>query len=658
MARECGGWGRNLWVMGGNPPAPIVTRAASCQGSAKTHLHRSSDTRVGLIGGTFGGGRAARTAGAACVALTALAGSVQALDPIRFEVAGGDAELAEALRAASPLLSAERERVGDAQELFGAARAEYGRLVGVLYGAGHYSGQIRVLIDGREAGQIAPIAAPSDIGQIAVEVDPGPRFTFSRADIGPLAPDTTLPDDLRPGGVARSDLLRDGAAAAVDGWRDMGHAKARTDGQEIIADHVARTLSARISIDPGPAVTFGRFVVTGHENVRLSRIREIARFPEGEDFDPDAMERSAQRLRRTGAFQSVALTEAEALGPGATLDVGTTLVEAPPRRIGFGAEIDTVDGLRLSGFWLHRNLLGGAERLRIEGEIGSIGAQVGGIDYRLSARFSRPATFTPETTLFVEGLAESVDERDYNAERATFDIGVTHIFSETLSGEMALGYRHERVSDSAGRRNLSTIALPVSLTWDRRNDSLNPTRGFFLEGSVTPFLGLKGADSGGQIKLDARGYIGFGEDDRFVLAGRAQAGAVAGASLFGTPRGYLFYSGGGGTVRGQPFQSLGVTSPCPGGPAGCTVRSGGRGFAALSGEVRGRVTDTISVVGFVDAGYVSDGPFSGADDWHAGAGLGLRYQTGIGPLRVDVGGPVAGNTGDGPQLYIGIGQAF
>jgi translocation and assembly module TamA len=600
----------------------------------------------------------AKTAMAAMTAVLACAGGALALDPIRFEVAGADEPLEASLRAASPLLEAERARVGDAQELFGAARAEYGRLVGVLYGAGHYSARINVRIDGREAGQIPPIDAPGTISAISVEVVPGPRFTFSEAEIAPLAPGTRLPEDLRPGGVARSTLLRDGAAAAVAGWRAAGHAKAQPGAQAIVADHGNATLSARIAISPGPAVTFGRFDVTGHEGVRLARIREIARFPEGEAFDPEALELSAQRLRRTGTFQSVALTEAEALGPGATLDVGTVLVEAPPRRIGFGADVDTVGGLRLSGFWLHRNLLGGAERLRIDAEIGSIGAQTGGIDYRVGARFSRPATLTPETTFFVDGIAESVDARDFDAQRVAVDVGLSHIFSDTLSGEAAIGYRHERLIDGAGRRMLATVALPLGLTWDRRNDSLDPTQGFFVEGRVTPFVGVRGADSGAQALIDARGYVGFGEDDRFVLAGRAQAGAVAGASLFGTPRGYLFYSGGGGSVRGQPFESLGVTSACPAGPPGCTVRSGGRGFAALSGEVRARVFDGVSVVGFVDAGYVSAGAFSGASDWHAGAGIGLRYQTGIGPLRVDVGGPVSGTTGNGPQLYIGIGQAF
>ena len=64
-----------------------------------------------------------------------------------------------------------------------------------------------------------------------------------------------------------------------------------------------------------------------------------------------------------------------------------------PRRFGFGGELATIEGLTLSGYWLHRNILGGAERLRVEGEISGIGGETGGINYLLRTRFDRPATF-------------------------------------------------------------------------------------------------------------------------------------------------------------------------------------------------------------------------------------------------------------------------
>ena len=141
-----------------------------------------------------------------------------------------------------------------------------------------------------------------------------------------------------------------------------------------------------------------------------------------------------------------------------------------------------------------------------------------------------------------------------------------------------------------------------------------------------------------------------------VLAGRLQGGAILGSSVAGTPRDFLFYTGGGGTVRGQPYQSLGVTVL---GPPGAEFKTGGTYFLAASAEVRAKVTEKIGVVGFVDAGQVSVGGFNDASaNWQAGAGLGLRYATGFGPLRLDVATPVGGDTGQGVQIYVGIGQSF
>ncbi|MBT8454763.1 MAG: BamA/TamA family outer membrane protein, partial [Alphaproteobacteria bacterium] len=130
-------------------------------------------------------------------------------------------------------------------------------------------------------------------------------------------------------------------------------------------------------------------------------------------------------------------------------------------------------------------------------------------------------------------------------------------------------------------------------------------------------------------------------------------GSIVGASITGLPNDQRFYSGGGGTVRGQDYQSLDID-------LGGGLRSGGRSFLGLSTELRAGVTDTISVVGFVDWGQISEDSLPGSSgESHAGAGLGLRYETGIGPLRVDLAVPISGPD-DGPDfaLYIGIGQAF
>ena len=114
-----------------------------------------------------------------------------ALDRIEFKTQGASEELRADLLGASLLQAARRVWVDDPQDLFATARAEYGRLLGALYARGHYSGVIHVLIDGREAAGIALLDAPSRIAKIEVIVDPGPVFSFSRAEIAPLAPRLT-----------------------------------------------------------------------------------------------------------------------------------------------------------------------------------------------------------------------------------------------------------------------------------------------------------------------------------------------------------------------------------------------------------------------------------------------------------------------------------
>lgn len=589
-------------------------------------------------------------AAAAVLGVIASAGPVSAFDGLTFNVVGSE-ELTAELRQSSLLVQAENEDVTDAIELLAAARADYGRLVGTLYSEGHYGGVINIVVDGQEVATISPLARPGRINSIVVTVRPGPNYRFSRTEIGPLAPETDLPDTFRVGEIARSGVIRDAAEISVDAWRQAGRAKADVVGQSVVAQHDADRLAVDIDLGPGPVVTFGDLVIRGTPEVRPERIRAIAGLPTGEVFDPDAVALSQQRLRATEVFATAALSEAETLGPGNRMDIIADLVAGPPRRIGAGAELATTDGLTLSGFWLHRNLLGGAERLRFDAEVSGIGGQTGGIDYRLGTRFERPATFSPKNTLFLEAEIEHLEEPDFTQTSGTIGAGINRVINERVEVEYGLAYRFSAYEDDVDEFDYSQLILPLSATYDDRNEPLDATRGFFLDLGLSPFLGLNDqSDSGARLTFDGRAYRGFGAEDRFVLAGRVQGGSILGASLEGVPADFRFYSGGGGTVRGQEYQSLGVDLN--------GADSGGGSFVGASAELRAGVTDAIGVVLFADYGVVGfDSWPDGDSDDHAGAGLGVRYRTPIGPIRLDVAGPIAGDS-QGVEVYIGIGQAF
>ena len=602
-------------------------------------------------------------AGAAILALAGtgiseLALAEKAADQIvRLDVSGPSAaDVEDAVRAASSLLGTVRDGNTEPDDLYGAARAEYASIVNALYAVGHYGPVVHVLIDGREAASIPPLEAPKRIGLVTVTVDPGPKFQFSDAVVAPLAPETRLPEDFARGKVARSDLVRQAVQTGVDGWRDVGHAKTKVASQRVIANHNDSTLSANVQLNPGPRLRFGTLTVKGNERMRTGRIHKIAGLPEGEVYSPEDLRRSVERLRRSGVFSSVTLTEAEAVRAPDYLDITATVVEERRRRYSIGAEISSLDGIDLTGSWLHRNLMGGGERLRVDAEIGNIGAQSSGVDYGVAVQLDRPATLTPDTTLSFKTAFAHLDDEDYIADIVTLGAGFSHFFSEELTASFGLEFGYAEVDDFFDEYTYEYLNLPIGITWDTRDTKLDAQKGFFLSAQVSPFQGFNDTDSGVRITADGRAYLTFGEERPVTLAGRAQLGTIIGSSLLGTPRDFLFYSGGGGTVRGQPYQSLGVDYS-----EIYAEKIGGMAFGALSGEVRARVTQKIGVVGFLDLGYVGAMDFGGDyDNWHGGAGLGVRYATGFGPIRFDVAAPIEGSidTGDGVQFYIGIGQAF
>ncbi|MEM8731886.1 MAG: BamA/TamA family outer membrane protein [Pseudomonadota bacterium] len=536
-------------------------------------------------------------------------------------------------------------------EIIAAARSDYSTMVSLLYNAGYFGPQVNILVDGREAASIPPLDAPSTINQVQITVDPGRLFTFGQADIGPLAPGTELPEGFRIGEPAGTRTIRTAAITSIDAWRDVGHAKANTGNETIIADHPKAQLDVDVEILPGPVLDFGPMTISGNKDVRTDAILRIAGYPEGERFSPDDVNLVTRRLRRTGAFSSVALREADDPNPDGTLDMDLEVGEQLKRRISFGAEISSDNGLVLSGEWIHRNLFGGAERLKIEAETGTGYASDLGFDGKLKARLDLPAYFGTDNDLFFFGGIEFLDEPNYDTINLYGGAGIRRVFSEYLVGEVSFGPFYSNVDDAYGsNRKFEELRLPSRLEWDRRDDPVNATKGFYLRTDVTPYAGIGETDSGVSTLVDGRTYLQV--TDMFVLAGRVQVGSVVGSSLSGTAPDLLFFSGGADTVRGQPYQSLGI-------PVGDEI-AGGRSFLGLSGEIRARVTSAITLVGFYDYGIVGPDSFISQDDpSQGGAGLGLRYSlSGIGAIRVDLGLPVHGDTGDGLQFYIGIGQAF
>jgi translocation and assembly module TamA len=202
------------------------------------------------------------------------------------------------------------------------------------------------------------------------------------------------------------------------------------------------------------------------------------------------------------------------------------------------------------------------------------------------------------------------------------------------------------------------VGLPAIAKYDSTRNPFNPSRGVRATLSVTPtqILGSPGLSylrlqASGATYLDLGAWLGA-RPGRTVLAVRGLVGDVEGASQLELPADKRFYAGGTGTVRGYNYQSVGPYF-ADGGPQG--------GTAVVAGtlELRQRILGDYGAAAFVDAGQVAAGGWSFPGPWGIGVGLGARYYTSIGPLRLDVAVPVNRFPDSGSfQVYLGIGQAF
>ena len=188
------------------------------------------------------------------ISLILAAQPAAAFDNLNFSTPGMDEDLRSQIENNSALSAAQDEDRTGTQDVLAAALSDYGVLLETLYANGYYGGTISITLDGREASEIPLLSSPDTIDTVMVTVVKGPSFKFGTTRVAPLAPDTTLPEDFTSGSTARAGLVGEAADAAIDGWRQVGHAKADLAYQDVTANHRAQQLDVDIGIAPGPHI--------------------------------------------------------------------------------------------------------------------------------------------------------------------------------------------------------------------------------------------------------------------------------------------------------------------------------------------------------------------------------------------------------------------
>lgn len=522
------------------------------------------------------------------------------------------------------------------------AESDQERLLDVMHSEGFYDAAVSWRIEGSGRRHTVAVTVtpgiPYLLSDFAIDYTRPPREP-ARAGLDALGIDIGM--------IARATDIVAAERKLTAHLAAHGYPKAEIVRRRNVLDRKLTTLAVNVTVDPGPFARFDGVSVKGLTTVARDYASGLAALPAGNPFDVGKVEAARRALAETGLFESVVTEPLGKVGDDGTLPVAFAVKERAHRSVGFGAGYSTSEGGRGNVFWEHRNLLGRGETL-------NLGLTAAEIEQSLNATFRKPAFLRRDQVLLGEAhlanrITDAFDERSLVG-----SLGIERPLGKRWRGTAAVSAELSRQKDDQGTTFFQLFGLPLTARRDSTDDLLDPTRGMRLDLTLTPYIGHGETPLlfavGGAI---GSAYVALDDAKRVVLAGRARLATIAGSRTEIIPANKRLYAGGGGSIRGYKFQSVGPLD-AQGDPLG------GRSAVEFGGELRVRVGESFGVVPFLDGGTVFDQPYFGLDQtirW--AAGLGLRYYSPVGPLRLDLAFPINRRERDDAfQFYVSIGQAF
>ena len=565
------------------------------------------------------------------------------------EITGAeDSDLADLLEKVSELKTLEDKPPVSEEALRRRADRDLGRLADAAHSLGYW-----------DAGFSYDVDTEADPAKVTVTVTPGPLYHVGSVKVlGPDGQFLSIPQDenrmpLKPGDPARTAPVVAAETALLTALGDSGHPFAKVAERKVEIYKDAQTMEVTYTLDPGPVMRFGPVAIEGLERLNPAYVEGRLRWQRDEIYDASKVAETRRALIETGLFSTVEITPtADPEHPGeAKMTIDAT--ERVHRTIGAGLAYNTSQGFGARAFWENRNLFGNAENLRLSAEAGQQ------LD-AFRANFRRPDFLAIDQDFLATAEIATDNPVAYRSRRALATAGLERRFGRMLTGGVAFEIEKANVVQLAdvnprtGSQRYELAGLPAYIKLDSTDNLLNPTTGYRAQLSVTPAHTFSGSNLTFVTSLiSGSTYWALGAEDRAILAGKLALGSLDGAPLSQLPSDQRIYAGGGGSIRPYGYLMAGPLAPN-------NVPIGGRSSLVLNLEARVKITETIGIVPFLDAGsyYESPVPQLGRTLLY-GVGLGLRYYTAFGPLRLDLATPVHKRSGDSPiQVYISLGQAF
>ena len=586
----------------------------------------------------------------------------RAADPQPYTVTlkpTGNAALDSALNGSSTLISLQKSAPVAGFALTERAKQDAARFATALHSFGYYKATVTTTIDGRRLDDPELPAtidsAPADPPlPVVASFELGPQFKIGKVTIAtPVPPDVAAHLDLQPGQPAMAAQILGGQGRLADALRADGYPLAKVPPPEAILHPDQNLLDVAFQPDAGPKANIGPISLNGLKAMNEAFVRQRLLLHQGELFSPQAIEAARSDLTSMGVFSVVRAVPATALDPAGQIPVAFDLTERPLHAVDLGVGYSTDLGANLTTAWHDRNLFGNAEQLNLTASYQAGGDALIRPGYQVGAQFLKPDFLARDQELEIDLNAIQQSLQAYEQTALMEKIGLNRKLSPYWTASLGVSGEQESILQEDVTRHYNLLGVPASLKYDNTTSLLDPTSGLRAALLVTPMVSVGAGTATFMIsQISGSTYIDVFNNGRSVIALRGLVGQASGVGVFGLPPDQRFYAGGSATVRGYRYQTLGPQFPDQ-------TPTGGTAISAGTVELRQRILGNYGVVGFMDVGQVSTNGAPFTSNWHAGAGVGARYYTSIGPIRLDVAVPLQKLPGgDSFELYIGIGQAF
>ncbi len=568
-----------------------------------------------------------------------------------------DHELLEALKTESSLIKLEKRPPTSRSGLIKRAERDVEQFKKVLAAHGYFAGHVTFVLRKKKKSLL-----------VKFKVNSGEHYKVSQITL--LAPNnvnvmenqtvslTTDVVGVRPGDYVNLPKIHNGKERIKKYFQHIGYPFVEVGEPEAVINHEKAELQIIYRLQTGLLTHIAETKIEGLTHLSPDFVKNRVLWHSGEPYDQKLVDKTRRKLIETGLLATVTITPEKTLDPEKVV-MAVKTSESAPRAFGAGARFATSEGIGGHLSWDHNNLRGNGEHL--------------GFSLNSSKRESK-ARAAYDISDFLTPRQKWMNEISIVRERTrayvgrTYNVGtrIQRPLNDQLGASIGLLGEVGRIWREQTLYNTRLVGFPGELKLDASDDLLNPTRGIRADGRVTPYLGKLDKSRGMTITQgNVSAYLPFmtnelGESNG-VLAGFVTGGSVFIKDLDAIPPNKRFYAGGGGSVRGYGYQKLGPLDSK-------YIPLGGRSLAEIGTELRVKTSETIGFVTFLEGGSVSSNkmPDFRGKNMLWGAGVGLRYYSTVGPIRVDLAFPLkrrrvvaSGKAIDAPfQFYISVGQAF